>query len=557
MDRTVKTLISLTKYLAAFAVSSSISIGLPTQVLASSLQFRLEEATIDSINQAFDAGILDSRQLVQLYLNRINAYDDSGPRINSIISINLDALSIATALDIERRTTGPRSPLHGIPVILKDNYDTFDMPTSAGALAFQNFIPTTDAFQVAKLRDAGAIILAKANLSEFAFSGSTSISSFGGTTVNPYDPLRSPAGSSGGTGAAIAANFGVIGMGTDTGGSIRNPSSFNGLVGVRPTIGLSSRSGIVPLALSQDVGGPMTRTVRDAAITLDFTVGFDANDPITALSNGNIPASYTTNLTPNGLQGIRIGVVRDLFGVNTNPDFATVNGIIDTAIARMTGLGATFTNVTIPNLSAILASPSLSAFEFRDNLNSYLASQPNAPYQTLTEIIASGQFLPSNLNTLNTRNNVGDLATNATYQDIITNRPTFVRDSLLQAMTGFDALLYPTTIAPPRLNTQGQQTGSSNRLSAFSGFPAVTLPAGFTGNGLPVGMEFLGRAFSEASLLQFAYAYETAFNVRSAPSSVPALPGETIVVPEPSSIAALGMVFLGGITLKLTRKPRL
>jgi Asp-tRNA(Asn)/Glu-tRNA(Gln) amidotransferase A subunit family amidase len=301
----------------------------------------------------------------------------------------------------------------------------------------------------------------------------------------------------------------------------------------------------------------MTRTVRDAAITLDFTVGFDANDPITALSNGNIPASYTTNLTPNGLQGIRIGVVRDLFGVNTNPDFATVNGIIDTAIARMTGLGATFTNVTIPNLSAILASPSLSAFEFRDNLNSYLASQPNAPYQTLTEIIASGQFLPSNLNTLNTRNNVGDLATNLTYQDIITNRPTFVRDSLLQAMTGFDALLYPTTIAPPRLNTQGQQTGSSNRLSAFSGFPAVTLPAGFTGNGLPVGMEFLGRAFSEASLLQFAYAYETAFNVRSAPSSVPALPGETIVVPEPSSIAALGMVFLGGITLKLTRKPRL
>lgn len=557
MDRTVKTLISLTKFLATFAVSSSISISLPTQVLASSLQFRLEEATIDSINQAFDAGILDSRQLVQLYLNRINAYDDSGPRINSIISINLDALSIATALDIERRTTGPRSPLHGIPVILKDNYDTFDMPTSAGALAFQNFIPTTDAFQVAKLRDAGAIILAKANLSEFAFSGSTSISSFGGTTVNPYDPLRSPAGSSGGTGAAIAANFGVIGLGTDTGGSIRNPSSFNGLVGVRPTIGLSSRSGIVPLALSQDVGGPMTRTVRDAAITLDFTVGFDANDPITALSNGNIPASYTTNLTPNGLQGIRIGVVRDLFGVNTNPDFATVNGIIDTAIARMTGLGATFTNVTIPNLSAILASPSLSAFEFRDNLNSYLASQPNAPYQTLTEIIASGQFLPSNLNTLNTRNNVGDLATNLTYQDIITNRPTFVRDSLLQAMTGFDALLYPTTIAPPRLNTQGQQTGSSNRLSAFSGFPAVTLPAGFTGNGLPVGMEFLGRAFSEASLLQFAYAYETAFNVRSAPSSVPALPGETIVVPEPSSIAALGMVFLGGITLKITRKPRL
>jgi Asp-tRNA(Asn)/Glu-tRNA(Gln) amidotransferase A subunit family amidase len=445
-------------------------------------------------------------------------------------------------------------------VIVKDNFNTFDMPTTAGALAFQNFIPTTDAFQVAKLRDAGAIILAKANLSEFAFSGSTSISSFGGTTVNPYDPLRSPAGSSGGTGAAIAANFGVIGFGTDTGGSIRNPSSFNGLVGVRPTIGLSSRSGVIPLALSQDTAGPMTRTVRDAAIALDFTVGFDLSDPITALSNGNIPASYTTNLTSNGLQGIRIGVVRELFGTSTNPqlaaEFATVNGIIDTAIARMTGLGATFTDVTIPNLSSILASPTLSGFEFRDNLNAYLAGQPNAPYKTLTEIIASGQFLPSNLTTLNARNNVSDLATNTTYQDIITNRPTFVRNSLLQAMTGLDALLYPTTIAPPRLNTQTQQTGSSNRLSAFSGFPAVTLPAGFTGNGLPVGMELLGRAFSEASLLQYAYAYETAFNVRVAPSSVPALAGETIVVPEPSSIAALGAVFLGGITLKLTRKSR-
>jgi Asp-tRNA(Asn)/Glu-tRNA(Gln) amidotransferase A subunit family amidase len=556
----VKTSVSLTRSLTVFAVSSAISIGFPARGIASSLQFQLEEATVDSINRAFDAGILDSRQLVQLYLNRINAYDDSGPKINSIISINPNALSSAEFLDSERRAGRVLSPLHGIPVIVKDNFNTFDMPTTAGALAFQNFIPTTDAFQVAKLRDAGAIILAKANLSEFAFSGSTSISSFGGTTVNPYDPLRSPAGSSGGTGAAIAANFGVIGFGTDTGGSIRNPSSFNGLVGVRPTIGLSSRSGVIPLALSQDTAGPMTRTVRDAAIALDFTVGFDPSDPITALSNGNIPASYTTNLTSNGLQGVRIGVVRELFGTSTNPqlaaEFATVNGIIDTAIARMTGLGATFTDVTIPNLSSILASPTLSGFEFRDNLNAYLAGQPNAPYKTLTEIIASGQFLPSNLTTLNARNNVSDLATNTTYQDIITNRPTFVRNSLLQAMTGLDALLYPTTIAPPRLNTQTQQTGSSNRLSAFSGFPAVTLPAGFTGNGLPVGMELLGRAFSEASLLQYAYAYETAFNVRVAPSSVPALAGETIVVPEPSSIAALGAVFLGGITLKLTRKSR-
>lgn len=548
--------ISLTKTVTIFAVSSCISTCFPASVFANSQEFRLEEATITTINEAYDAGILDSRQLVQLYLNRINAYDKQGPTINSLITINPNALSIATALDLERQTTGPRSPLHGIPVILKDNYDTFDMPTTAGTLALQEFTPTTEAFQAQKLREAGAIILAKANLSEFAFSGSTSISSFGGQTVNPYDLLRSPAGSSGGTGAAISANFGVIGMGTDTGGSIRNPSSFNALVGVRPTIGLSSRSGIVPLALSQDTGGPLTRTVRDAALTLDTTVGFDPDDPITALSNGNIPASYTTNLTPNGLQGVKIGVVRALFGAETNLEFAKVNQVIGGAITDMEGLGATFTNVTIPNLNDILDSPSLSNFEFRDNLNTYLASHANAPYQTLQQIIDSNGYLPSNRNTLISRNNVGDLTTNTTYQDIITNRPTLTRNSLLTALTGFDALLYPTSMAPPRLNSQSQHIGSSNRLSAYSGFPAVTLPAGFTSDGLPVGMEFLGRAFSEASLLQYAYAFESFSPVRQSPTSVPALAGETIGVPEPSLIPALGVIFFGGITLKLTRKPQ-
>lgn len=515
--------------------------------------FKLEEATITSINQAYDAGIINAQTLVQLYINRIETYD---PLINAIITVNPDALSIAAALDQERQLSGPRSPLHGIPVIVKDNFNTSDMPTTGGVLALDGFIPSRDAFQVELLREAGAIILAKANLSEFAFSGSTSISSLGGQTVNPYDPLRSPAGSSGGTGAAIGANFGVIGLGTDTGGSIRNPSSFNALVGVRPTIGLSSRSGIIPLALSQDTAGPMTRTVWDAALTLDYTVGFDPSDPITLNSIGNIPTSYTNALSLTGLQGARIGVVRDLFGLDTDPETAQVNNIINDAITLMEGLGATFVDVTIPNLSQILAYPSLSAFEFKFNLNDYL-EEFNAPYQSLQEIIDSGLFLPNNTSTLNNRNNVTDLDTNATYQDIIQNRPGLTQGSLLTALDGLDALLYPTAIAPPRLNSQGQRIGSSNRLSAFSGFPAVTLPAGFTTAtadipSLPVGMEFLGRAFSEPLLLQFAYAYEQAALVRIAPASTPPLPGETVSVPEADGLMGLGVLGLGMITLKLT-----
>lgn len=545
--------------IAAFALPLSyLSLAAPP---ALSLTFTLEEATITSINAAYDAGIINSQQLVQLYLNRIDAYDKQGPKINSIISLNPNALTIAADLDLERRLTGARSPLHGIPILLKDNYNTFDLPTTAGTTALAGFTPATDAFQVDKLRDAGAIILGKVNLSEFAFSGSTSISSLGGQTVNPYDPLRSPAGSSGGTGAAIAANFAVLGMGTDTGGSIRNPASFNGLVGVRPTIGLSSREGIVPLALSQDVGGPLTRTVWDAALTLDYTVGYDPSDPITINSVGKIPDSYTTLLSLDGLQGKKIGVVRDLFGLDTNPESALVNQSINEAIATMEGLGATFVDVTIPNLAQIFSYPSLSAYEFKFDLNDYLTTY-GAPYQSLTAIINSGQFLPSNLGTLNSRNSVTDLATNATYQNIIAVRPGLTQSSLLTALNGLDALLYPTSTGLPRLNSQGQQIGANNRLSAFSGFPALTLPAGFTTAtptipSLPVGMEFLGRAFSEPLLLQLAYAYEQAALVRTAPTFTPPLPGETITVPEPHSWAGFAALGIGAIALKLTQKPKI
>ncbi len=531
-------------------------------VAAQAATFNLEESTVADINAAFDAGALTSEKLTQLYMNRIDAYDNTGPNINSTITVNPNALQTAAALDQERQLTGPRSPLHGIPVIVKDNYDTFDLPTTAGAQALKGFTPTSDAFQVQKLREAGAIVLGKANLSEFAFSFSTE-SSLGGVTLNPYATNRTPGGSSGGTGAAIAANFGVVGMGTDTGGSIRIPSSYNSLVGIRPTIGLSSRDGIVPLALSQDVGGPMTRTVADAAVVLDATVGSDPDDPITAASSGKIPESYTDSLNPDGLQGARIGVVRDLFGVDSNPEAAKVNAVINAALEDMANQGAEIVDsVTIPNLDKILSYPSLSSFEFKFNLNDYLAERPNAPVRTLEDIIASGGFLPSNEATLRLRNSREPLENNPEYQDIIQNRPDLTQQAILTALeeNNLDALIFPTSTQPPALLGQDIITGSATRLSPFSGFPEITVPAGFTPEGLPVGIEFLGRAFSEPTLLELAYSYEQATLNRLPPTITPPLPGETFEyepVPEPSTTIGLTLFGLSALGLKLKQRRKI
>ncbi len=479
-----------------------------------------------------------------------------------MITINPNALETAAALDKERQLTGPRSPLHGIPVILKDNFDTFDLRTAAGALALEGSVPTSDAFQVQKLRKAGAIILGKANLAEFALSFTTE-SSVGGTTLNPYDTNRNAGGSSGGTGAAIAAGFGAIGMGTDTGGSIRVPSSFNSLVGVRPTIGLSSRSGIIPLALSQDVGGPMTRTVADAATVLDATVGYDPKDPVTATSIDQVPDSYTDFLNRNGLKGARIGVVRDLFGPDSDPEAAKVNAVINTALEDMESLGAEIVDsVTIPNLDQILSYPSLSSFEFKFNLNDYLAAHPNAPVDTLTDIIQSGGYLPSNEEILRFRNSRESLANNPEYLDIIQNRPVITQQSILTALeeNNLDALIYPTATTPPNLLEEPVEAGSTNRLSPFSGFPAITVPAGFTPEELPVGIEFLGRAFSEAMLLELAYSYEQGTLNRLPLITTPPLPGEVFEyqpVPEPSSTIALTVFGLGALSLKLKQASKI
>lgn len=480
--------------------------------------FEIQEASIMEIQAAMDAGKLSSKELVQMYLDRIEMYDDQGVSINAILTVNPDALQIAEELDQERAESGPRGLLHGIPIIVKDNYDTEDMPTTAGCLCLEDSLPPDDAYQIEKLKEAGAIILAKANLSEFAFSFKGN-SSLGGQTLNPYDLTRYPGGSSSGTAAALAANFGAAGLGTDTGGSIRLPSSLNSLVGIRPTIGLTSRDGIIPLALTQDVGGPIARTVADAAIVLDAISGYDPQDVTTARSVGEIPESYTAYLDKDGLQGAKIGVIRDLFGTEEE-----VIEVINTAITDMEQLGATVIDVEIPNLEEILSYPSLSSWEFKFQLNDYLESLGEAaPYKSLSEILESGEYDSSIESSLISRNNRETLETEE-YKDIVLNRTKITQESLLKVMADYDldALVYPTSIFPAAKIGVSQQAGSNNRLSPYSGFPAITVPAGYTATDhLPVGIEFLGRAFSEPELIRLAYAYEQGTLHRVPPESTP------------------------------------
>src|ERR1700716_3581263 len=299
--------------------------------------FELMEATIADIHDAYRHGQLTCRELVQQYLDRIAAYDKQGPALKAIITINPRALEIADELDHQYRRSGLTGPLHGIPIILKDNFNTFDMPSTGGNTAMRDSVPLADAFTVDKIRKAGALILAKSNLQEFA-RGGNSLSSLGGQVLNPYDLTRTPGGSSGGTGAAIASNFAVLGTGSDTGQSVRSPASANNLVGIRPTRRLVSRAGVIPNSLTQDEVGPITRTVTDAALLLDVMAGYDAADPITAFGNGRIPGSHARLLATDALKGARIGVMTNLFG--TEERHTEVNQVMEGVIAGMVGLGA-------------------------------------------------------------------------------------------------------------------------------------------------------------------------------------------------------------------------
>ena len=526
--------------------TSAVSLAL-TASTTKAATFELEEATVAEINQAFDAGALTSEQLVQLYLNRIEAYDQQGPSLNSLITVNPDALQQAADLDVERQTVGTRSSLYGIPIILKDNYDTFDLPTTAGSVALAGSIPPNDAFVVQQLREAGAIVLGKANMDEWAHGGSPGggYSSLGGQTLNPYDLSRGPSGSSGGPAAAIAANFGVIGFGTDTGGSIRGPAADNGLVGIKPTLGLTSRDGIIPFALSLDTGGPMARTVTDAAIALGEMTGIDESDPATLESTGKFFEDYTQFLSADALEDARIGVARDFFGSNAEVDQA-----INTAIDELETLGATVVDpITFP--SDVLEARSsiystISDTEFKAQIADYLATLSNEYPETLAEIIdistspeVTNSPTPVNsrvLERLMEAQARGPIP-NPEYLEALINGTALIEEATLEIFNSnnLDALVYPTSGCPasplPGVDDPTfvcDFTASASNIANLTGFPDVQVPAGFTSDGLPIDLSFFGEAYSEPNLLGFAYAYEQETQFRRPPATTPPLPGEVI-----------------------------
>ncbi|MCD8535381.1 MAG: hypothetical protein LR011_11595, partial [Verrucomicrobia bacterium] len=505
----------------------------PASTAAESSGFNLLSASVQDINKALDAGVITIEKMTSMFIARIQAYDQKGPKINSVIQIHPDALELARALDLERKTKGPRSPIHGIPVLLKDNYDTVDMPTTGASKALVGSMAPDDAFTVKRLRDAGALIFAKVNLSELARSG-VSISSLMGQTLNPYDLTRTPGGSSGGTGAAIAANFGILGTGSDTGQSTRSPASANNCVGIRPTFGLISRDGIIPISYTQDTGGPITRYVSDAAIMMDYMVGFDASDPATWHGIGKAPESYTQFLDKDGLKGARIGYVVDAFG--TDPIHEEVNAVTHQQIKNIEKIGATIFPVQIPEVSYYfknLGEVSVSNFESAPFMDAYFQSLgPDAKYKNLSEYVAAGLTHPPILERMKENLLLVDPLNDPEYHKRLENQAAF-RDALIAVMDKYelDALFYPhqRRLVVPTGPEPPEQVDRNGFMGSSTGLPAITFPGGFSKPtkdapiGVPIGIEFLGRPFSEPTLIKFAYSFEQHFPHRRNPASAPAL----------------------------------
>ncbi len=494
-------------------------------------KFHLAEATIADTHAALRGGELTCRQLVQLYLDRIQAYDKQGPALNAIIAVNPRALETADALDARFRASGPLGPLHCIPAILKDNYNTADMPTTGASSPLAGSMAPADAFTVKRIREAGAIVLAKANLHELALAGTT-VSSLAGQTRNPYSLDRTPGGSSGGTGAAIAANIGVIGFGSDTVNSIRSPASANSLVGLRPTRGLVSREGIIPVSFTQDAAGPITRTVADAAAVLTVLTGYDPGDPVTAYSVGHA-TDYTAFLRPTGLRGVRLGVVETLFG--TQPIHQPVNAAVRAAIEVLGRSGATLVPIHVAAIDTdkIVADYDVQKYECRENLNGYLATLgPRAPIKTLADLLATGKPDRTIAGFLKTAQEIQSPLDQLDYKTrILRGHQLQQLVTKLMADQRLDALVYPhqKRLVVPIGESQSDRNGI---LASVTGLPAITVPGGFSPSsaaapiGVPVGIEFLGRLWSEPTLIQIAYAFEQATHYRRPPASTPPLPRE-------------------------------
>lgn len=477
--------------------------------------FEIVEATIDEIHTAYRTGQRSAREIVEHYLDRIDAYDDE---INALITINPNAVECAEDLDDELASSGPVGPLHGIPIILKDNINTDDMPTTGGSVLFEDTIPPDDAYLTEQLRDAGGIILAKANMGEFARG---SLSSLGGQTYNPYDLDRGPGGSSAGVGAGIAANLATIGVGTDTGGSVRIPAGFNSLVGLRPTTGLISRDGIMPLSETLDTAGPMTRTVTDTAVMLDVMAGYDPSDQKSVKSVGKIPEnSYTSHLDPNGLDGTRLGVIREY--IEDNPEETgdeagepeVVTEIIESALDDLESAGATIVDpIEIPDLDEMVGEGYITGFEFERDLNNYLEELgDNAPVESQQEILESGTIEGPIIERFEASReiDVETLDENVGYLSGL-NTQRELRERLFVAMADndLDAFIYPMASRTPARINEDRPSGINTTLSPVVAFPSITVPTGFTDEThLPVGLEFLAKPFEEPLLFELSYSYE-------------------------------------------------
>jgi amidase len=495
--------------------------------------------TIAALQAAMDSGQLTARRLTEMYLERVEALDRNGPGLRSVIETNPDALDIADALDRERAASGPRGPLHGIPVLLKDNIDTHDrMRTTAGSLALMDARPLQDATVAAQLRAAGAVLLGKANLSEWANFRSTHSSSGwsgrGGQALNPYALDRSPCGSSSGSATAVAANLAAASLGTETDGSIVCPATVNGVVGIKPTLGLTSRAGVIPIAHSQDTVGPFGRTVADAAAVLGAIAGPDPRDPTTEAAQSRAHTDYARYLDPHGLRGARLGIPRELyFGYSEKTD-----QIANAAIETLRSLGAVIVDpADIPTAKQFKASESETTvllYEFKADINAYLAGLgPGAPMRTLDDLIAfneahAAEEMPYFGQELFLKAQEKGPLTDEAYVRALEENRRLSRaegiDAVLQEHQ-LDALVMPTGAPAWKIDLVDgdHHLGSSSQPAALAGYPAITVPAGYA-FGLPVGISFVGTAFSEPKLIALAYAFEQATKVRRAPDYRPTTP---------------------------------
>ncbi|SMG48656.1 amidase family protein [Paenibacillus aquistagni] len=498
------------------------------------------EKSIEEVAKALDSKQTTSEELVKYYLERIEAYDKQGPAINAITAINEKALDTAKALDAERTSKGPRSVLHGIPFVVKDNFDVVGMPTTAGSVALKNEYPLKNSYTVQQLIDAGAIVIAKTNMSELAASyGRLGYSSMGGLTLNPYNLNRDASGSSSGSAAAVAANFAVFGLGTDTSGSVRGPANVTGLVGIRPTHGLTSRTGVVPSSLSLDVTGPLARSVEDASIVLAAMAGTDKEDAATKDASKHVKA-YAKALDASALKKARVGVAVDFFGDNEE-----VDAITKEAIAKMESMGTEVIRVKFSDRTKYLWTPALGPIgdaEFKSQFEKYLSTLPAGGVKTLEEVIKiseSPEVLnsktpvnPARLDGLKTALEKAETLNSDEYKNIVNHVIPETRKSVEKLMkdNDLDAIVFPTMSCPasnrfdkedPTYVCNAYDTYAASYVASATGFPEVTVPAGMAEAGVPIGISFMGPAYTEQKLLDLAYSFEQATKVRTVPTHTP------------------------------------